>query len=490
MRNLPVHWFEGLFLRPQHFQAADRHWMELIQTSEQWDHPYNYGVYAIEWSKEALANQQFELHTLKARMRDGTIVSLESGNEPDRIDLRGALGEVQQTLVKLEEAFNTASSVRVYLAIPKLQLGRQNVAPPNGAVEHARSVEFDQTVQDESLGGNDQPIRVKTLNARLLLSNQDLSGYELLPIAQIRRASEERAVPRLDPEYIPPLISVQAWSGLGRDIIRAIYDIIGQKLEVLAQQVMNRGIGLDSRDPGDTERVLMLSELNEAHSVLSIMAFAEGIHPLTAYTELCRIVGKLSIFGRERRTADIPAYDHEDLARIFQWIKLKIESLINSVRDYEYEQRYFVGVGMGMQVTLEPKWFNSDWQWFIGVNKGELTEQECRELLSQGQLDWKIGSSRQVEILFKHRAQGLQLQPVDRLIRALPARQEWIYYEVDRKDSPAWRDVQETQTLAMRLKDSLIENADRLQGERRLVVNLRGKKVPLQFALFAVPTRG
>jgi type VI secretion system protein ImpJ len=490
MRNLPVHWFEGLFLRPQHFQAADRHWMELIQTSEQWDHPYNYGVYAIEWSKEALANQQFELHTLKARMRDGTIVSLESGNEPDRIDLRGALGEVAQTMVKLEEAFNTASSVRVYLAVPKLQLGRQNVAPPSGAVEHARSVEFDQTVQDESLGGNDQPIRVKTLNAKLLLSNQDLSGYELLPIAQIRRASEERAVPRLDPEYIPPLIAVQAWSGLGRDIIRAIYDIIGQKLEILAQQVMNRGIGLDSRDPGDTERVLMLSELNEAHSVLSVMAFAEGIHPLTAYTELCRIVGKLSIFGRERRTTDIPAYDHEDLARIFQWIKLRIEALINSVRDYEYEQRYFVGVGMGMQVTLEPKWFNSDWQWYIGVNKGELTEQECRELLSQGQLDWKIGSSRQVEILFKHRAQGLQLQPVDRLIRALPARQEWIYYEVDRKDSPAWRDVQETQTLAMRLKDSLIENADRLQGERRLVVNLRGKKAPLQFALFAVPMRG
>jgi len=311
----------------------------------------------------------------------------------------------------------------------------------------------------------------------------------LLPIAQIRRASEEKAVPRLDPDYIPPLISIQAWPGLSRDIVRAIYDVISQKLEILAQQVMNRGIGLDSRDPGDTERVLMLSELNEAHSVLSVLAFAEGVHPLTAYTELCRVVGQLSIFGRERRTTDIPTYDHEDLARIFQWIKLKIDALINSVRDYEYEQRYFVGVGMGMQVTLEPKWFNSDWSWYIGVNKGELTEQECREVLSQGQLDWKIGSSRQVEILFKHRAQGLQLQPVDRLIRALPARQEWIYYEVDRKDSPAWRDVQETQTLAMRLKDSLIENADRLQGERRLVVNLRGKKVPLQFALFAVPMR-
>src|SRR4029079_9856551 len=131
----------------------------------------------------------------------------------------------------------------------------------------------------------------------------------------------------------------------------------------------------------------------------------------------------------------------------FQLIRARIEALINSVRDYEFEQRYFVGVGLGMQVTLESKWLNSDWQWYIGVNKGELTEQECRELLSPGQLDWKFGSSRQVEILFKHRAEGLHLMLVDRAIRALPARRDWVYYEVDRKDSPAWRDVQETQTL-------------------------------------------
>jgi type VI secretion system protein ImpJ len=322
-----------------------------------------------------------------------------------------------------------------------------------------------------------------------LLSTQDLSGYEVLPIAQIRRASEEQAIPRIDPDYIPPVVSIIAWPPLGRDIVRAIYDIIGQKIEVLSLQISNRGIGLEGRDPGDLDRIMMLAELNVAFAALAVLAFAQGVHPFVAYTEMCRIVGQLSIFGPKRRTEDIPAYDHDDLAGIFKEIRQRIERLINTVRDYEFEQRYFVGVGMGMQVTLEPKWFNSDWQWYIGVNKGELSEQECRELLSAGQLDWKFGSSRQVEILFKHRAEGLRLNLVDRTIRALPSRGEWIYYEVDRKDSPAWRDVQETQTLAMRLKDTLIVNADRLQGERRLSVSLRGKKVTLQFALFAVPMR-
>jgi type VI secretion system protein ImpJ len=488
MRNLPVHWYEGLFLRPQHFQAADRYWTELVQTSEQWDHPYNYGLTTLEYSKEALANHQFQVHSLKARMPDGTLVTLESGNEPDRLDLKSSLVAMNQGKVDLAEAFGRESTIKVYVAVPKLQLGRANVGYP-GQTDHARYVEAEQSTQDESRGGEDQTIQVRSLNARLLLSTQDLSGYEVLPIAQIRRASEEQAIPRIDPDYIPPVVSIAAWPPLGRDIVRAIYDIIGQKIEVLSLQISNRGIGLEGRDPGDLDRIMMLAELNVAFSTLAVLAFAQGVHPFVAYTEMCRIVGQLSIFGPKRRTEDIPAYDHDDLAGIFTQIRIRIERLINTVRDYEFEQRYFVGVGMGMQVTLEPKWFNSDWQWYIGVNKGELSEQECRELLSPGQLDWKFGSSRQVEILFKHRAEGLRLNMVDRTIRALPSRGEWIYYEVDRKDAPAWRDVQETQTLAMRLKDSLIVNADRLQGERRLAVSLRGKRVTLQFALFAVPMR-
>lgn len=142
-----------------------------------------------------------------------------------------------------------------------------------------------------------------------------------------------------------------------------------------------------------------------------------------------------------------------------------------------------------MQASLEPRWFHADWQWYIGVNKGELTEQECRDLLAPGELDWKLGSSRQVEILFKRRAEGLQLRPMDRVVRAMPNRPDWIYYEVVKRDNPAWRDVQETQSLAMRFKDSLIANRDRFQGNRSVIVQTRGRNVELQFALFAVPTR-
>lgn len=487
MRNLPVHWSEGMLVRPHHFQAAERYWTERCQISEQWDHQYNYGLRAIEFSKEALANHQFQVHVLQARMKDGTLVSLDSGQEPDRVDLNEAFLGLDQSLVDLQAAFAQTPVVRVYLAVPKLEIGKANVGRP-GQAEAPRFLERQQTMQDESLGGNDQELAVKALNVRLVLSTQDLSGYELLCIAQIQRAGEEKSTPEVDRNYIPPVLAIDGWPALGRDIVRAIYDVIGKKIEVLSQQVINRGMSLDSRDPGDLDRILMLSHLNSGYSALEALAFASGVHPFVAYTELSRLLGNLAIFGKNRRPPAIPRYDHDDLGRIFHYLRDQIEALIHVVRDYDFEQRYFVGVGLGMQVTLEPKWFNSDWQWYVGVNKGDLSEKEIRDLLSPGQLDWKLGSSRQVETLFTHRAEGLHLSPLERAPRALPLSRDWIYYEVSRKNT-AWRDVQETQTLAMRLKDSLILNQDRLQGERTMEVASRTKHASLQFALFAVPNR-
>jgi type VI secretion system protein ImpJ len=485
MHNLPVHWYEGLFVRPHHFQAADRYWSENLQTWGQFDNPYNYGLFAIEFSRDALANHQFEVQRLQARMRDGTLINFSVGEEPDRIDLNEALAGLTEAMASLEDAFEQEAVVRVFVAIPKMKLGRGNVSAGEGARD-TRYLEVNSLVQDESWGANEQEVQFRRHNVQLLLSTQDTSGYELLPIAQIKRAGEGEAAPQLDTNYVPPLLSIGAWPELGRDIVRSIFDVIGQKLEVLSQQVINRGIGLDSRDPGDAERILMLSQLNTAYSTLSILAFDQGVHPRLAYVELCRILGQLSIFSPNRRVADVPPYDHDDLHRIFTELRLRIESLIHTVRDYEVRQRYFVGVGMGMQVSLEPRWFNSDWQWYVGVNRGDLSERECRDLLAPGQLDWKLGSSRQVEFLFKHRASGLQLSPLMRPVRALPT-QNWLYYEVPKQDTPAWRDVQETQTLALRLKDSAIVNLDRLQGEQNLVVSAFGRKINLKFALFAVP---
>jgi len=103
-------------------------------------------------------------------MKDGTLVSFDPGQELDRVDLK--------------EAFEAASAVRVFLAVPKLKMGSVNVAT-DGKPEKQRYVEVRHPLQDESLGGSDQDLPFRALNVRLLLSTQDPAGFEVLPIAAV-----------------------------------------------------------------------------------------------------------------------------------------------------------------------------------------------------------------------------------------------------------------------------------------------------------------
>lgn len=487
MRNLPVNWSEGMFLRPHHFQAADRYWTEVHETSTQCDRPYAYGLRAVSFSEQAIRNHQFQLDSCLARMRDGTLVSLEIGQEPDRLDLRDAVSGQRLAGVDLKEAFQRQTVVQVFLAVPRLQLGRPNVA--NAAAGTApRYSATTLEVPEEGRGASPQRIDFRVPNVRLLLgtSTQSLEGYEVLPIAQIKRASDERAAPVLDDEYIPPVLALDAWPYLERNIVQAIYDMIGQKIDVLSEQAVNRGISFASLETGDLDRVMMLTILNEAYGTLSCLAFASGVHPFQAYCELCRVVGQLSILGPSRRAPDFPRYDHDNLAYIFKWVYQQFELLVNSLRDYEFEQRFFTGTARGMQVTLEPKWFNSTWSWFVGVKYANITADECREFLQPGKLDWKMGASAEVDAMFEQFKPGLALRPMTQAPRALPTGGGWIYYEVERGNA-AWKSVVHSQTLALRFKRELIRNADSLLGQRNLVLATPGRDSTLQIALYAVP---
>ena len=472
MHNLPIHWSEGMFLRPQHFQAADRYRDELTALNLQWSNAYSYGLRRLEINREALGNSQFQVTLCQARLRDGTVVALEGAGQLPRIDLKSA--------------FEKQSQVTILLAVPKSVLGRTNVVREGNKSDGlSRYSERVLAVQDESNGGDEQSIEFLTLNAKLLTSLDDASGYETLPIARVKRATVEEASPELDSDYIPPLLAVDAWSPLAIDYVRACYDKIGQKIEILSQRARHRRMSLSSQQPGDLDDLLMLMSLNESYAGLHCLSFANGVHPFVAYHELCKVVGALSVFGDTRTVSDIPAYDHDDLQRIFQWIRLRLDELLEIRQSLEYQQRYFVGVEQGMQVSIEPEWLHANWDWYVGVFSQNLSDAECRELLRPGKLDWKMASSQQIELVFRHGLPGIEQRELTQVPRALPPH-GWIYYEVQRGNS-AWRDVLASQTLGLRFKEELIGNLAKLRGQRQLEVVLPTKRAVMEFALFAVP---
>jgi type VI secretion system protein ImpJ len=493
MRHLPVHWSEGMFLRPQHFQASDRHRDELSVLGLRARDPCGYGVCSLEIDPTALAARKIEIRACRAVLPDGTLVWLEPGEQPDRVSLVHLAATASRLEAPLGEALANSDRVTVYLAVPRLDVSAANVAPP-GAAEKSRFTALRQEIQDQTTGGNDQEIEFLRLNCRILLSTQDLSGYDVLPLARIRSTGSREAAPEIDPDYFPPVLSIEAWEPLGRDVVRSTYDLLARKIEVLSEQAVNQQVGFSSSEPGDIDRLVLLSKVIESHAALRVIAFAPGIHPRTAYLEMCRIVGQLGVFEPERRLTELPVYDHDDLARIFKDVRDRIERMLSGVATLAYEQRYFVGTGPStLGVSLEAKWLQSDWRWYVGVLRGEMSEEECRILLTRAkdgsaQLDWKLGSASQVDQLFRMGMPGLQLIPIDRPPQALPQKGSWVYYQIGR-ESVAWNSVRDTQTLSIRLRETLLLNKEKLVGSRRLEVMHKGTPAVLEFSLFAVPQK-
>ncbi len=69
MASRPIHWHEGMFLRPQHFQVADRNARESLRDSEDWFHPFNWGVRTVEFDREAFGNYSAVLRSCEAAVQ-------------------------------------------------------------------------------------------------------------------------------------------------------------------------------------------------------------------------------------------------------------------------------------------------------------------------------------------------------------------------------------------------------------------------------------
>ncbi len=463
-----VHWHEGMFLRPHHFQLDERFWTEQANRCVAWDHHYCWGLRSIDLDTAALSNYRLVVRSLQARMADGTLVA--------------APGDVTLPVRDLRAALARESSLTVYLALPLMQAARANVA--NGGDAAARFLIDRRQVEDENTGLDSQEIEVRLLNVRLLFSHEDHSGYEVLPIARIRRADRAESLPQLDETYIPPLLACDAWTPLQTGNLQAIYDRLGRKMELLASQATSRGITFDSQGQGDRLLFEQLKVMNEGYTTLASLLFAQGVPPLPMYRDLCQLVGRLAIFGPERRAPKLPQYDHDDLGGCFWRAKQYIDQLLDVVVEPDYRERALVGAGLRMQVALEPAWLESSWQLFVGVQSSLPPEQTVR-LLTSG-LDMKIGSSERVDDIFRLGQAGLRFNFAAHPPRALPANPGLVYFAVDRgSQADEWSRVEQSLSLAVRLNENLI--VSNIQGQRALSIRVDGQTVSMTFTLYVTP---
>jgi type VI secretion system protein ImpJ len=474
-----VHWHEGMFLRQHHFLTEHRQVLRLMQLDGKWGQHHNWGLRSIDLNIDALANFRFSVTALEARLRDGTLVEVPRDGKLAEIDLKPAL--------------ETHRKVTVHLALPVLKSSSANVSE-DGPASGMRYYLINQQLEDENLGVNPQPIPIRRLNIRLLLSTESLAGYDTVPIARVEKSERAEATPQLDATYFPPVIACDAWRDLAIGVLQAIYDRIGRKIEKLAGQAVSRGLDLDNLDSQGQKGTLSFAQLrafNEAYAYLSNMAFLEGLHPLPVYLELCRMVGQLSIFHSRRRPPELPRYDHDDLGGCFLRVKNYLNELIDIAPEPDYEARDFVGRGLRMSVDIQPDWLNRNVPMYIGVTS-PLRPEECASQLER--LGMKVSSLERVEDIYRRRDIGLQFSqvPLASLPAALPRdagpSMLLTYFQINRELQPAeWEHVRSSGTLAIRFKEDDV--VGEIDGKTQVTLRL-SKEMSFRFTLYVLVRGG
>lgn len=466
-----VHWHEGMFLQPHHFQADHRHLTGRTHRALSWPVHHCWGLRSVQIDTDALANSRLVVRSLEACLRDGTPISIPEDGVLPALDLKGL--------------FEPGQPLTVFLALPALNLGKSNVAE-DGPDPNARFHLDSQELEDENTGVNPQPIRVRLPNVRLLISDQDQTGFTTLPIVRLEKSALANAPPQVDAAYIPPVLACDAWPVLTADILQSLFDRIGRKRERLAAAFAARGGAMGSTDPAEAAAAAHLRELNEAYAVLSVLAFSPGVPPIAAYTELVRLVGQLVIFDRTGRWPAIPPYDHDDLGGCFYRVKAYLDALLDILPEPEYKERAFVGMGLRLQVTVEPTWLDPAWELFIGVRSEMDPDEVLRLLTVPGQLDMKVGSGDRVDAIFQLGQAGLRFEPCPKP-GVLPDLAGQRYFRVSRQPEKEWQQVLRSLTVAVRINETRVVGG--LQGQRAVTVRTGGGQTnSMQFTLYAVPS--
>lgn len=460
-----------MLVLPHHFQAAEAYLADLVATSHNWLSPYGYGIHEIQFNDDALGSFEVRIPRLRARLRDGTLVSVPENAHLDSLDLKQAMAD--------------KSSVYLHLVVPDIVPGQANTgAAPNGnRTRYLLDTHHWEELHD---GDNSRSIDLLRYNCEVVVTTdeQPPRNCQSLPIARLQRSLEADSPPEIDADYIPPVLDCSSWPYLREDVLAAVSSQLGAYIHSQADYLRVHGGWVEGNQPQIRKAIRKLDAVNSLFPVFTQLTGTRGTHPRTAYLTLCNLVGELSILREDWKPPQLPLYDHDNLGPIFRTIKEEIEASLKAEGLEAKVQRFpFENVGQWLEVSLDTQWLQANYEFFVGV-RSDLAAERLEQLFSTRWLDWKLGSSRTINQIYNNAEAGLSIKRVVGVHPTLPVMKDLTYFAV-KKQGAYWDQVSESRTLALKVNERYIRR--QAPGQNTLtVVDPRNTPRDLVLELFVL----
>ncbi|KMO40339.1 type VI secretion protein [Methylobacterium tarhaniae] len=421
-----VVWSEGMFLRIQHFQQADR-WTERFVRGLTRDLvPYPWGFTEIGINRELLGVGRFALSHARGIFPDGTPFEAPGdADQPPPLELPPGTRDVT-----------------IHLAVPMRQPGSPEVGGDRREDVAARLRRSAYDAPDANSDGfASAGIEVGRLRLSYLPSNGPLAGTERLAVARVVEVRSDLAVV-LDDRFIAPCLACAAESPLAA-LVSELQGLVSHRAEALAARIADP----TTRGAGEIADFLLLQVLNRAEPLLRHASAQAGrLHPETFYGLCLALAGEIATFtAPSRRAPQLPDYRHDDLAAtfasVFSELRAGLSALLEQVAvPIELQERRH-GVRVG---TINDRTLLRGAGFVLAVRASVPAETLRRSLPNQ----IKIGPVEQIAQLVNVALPGIGVRPLAVAPRQLPYRGGTVYFELD-TTGPLWRDLDQSSAVAI-----------------------------------------
>jgi type VI secretion system protein ImpJ len=420
-----VIWSEGLFLRPQHFQQADRYVEKLVRSRLAALRPYTWGITELKLNREMLTLGKFAIDVARGVLEDGTPFSI-----PDDADHPAPL-DIPET---------TRNSI-IYLALPGYQPGALEAGPANAPESATRFAVHEQEITDAIAAGSAPVgIEVGKLRLRLVFEGAERAGLICLGLARIAEVRADKQVV-LDDTFLSPTLDCAASKNLAAFLVE-IHGLLHHRGEALGGRVADSG----TKGVAEIADFMLLQVINKYEPLFAHLHSAQHIHPETFYGVALQLAGELATFmSASKRPPAFSHYRHDDLAGTFAPLMRSIRHSLSAVLEQTaipiplQERKYGVHVAhIGDKTLLNTAAF------VLSV----AADIEGERLRRQFPSHIKLGTVENIRELVNSALPGIALRPLPVAPRQIPYHVGRAYFEFDRA-SPHWKAMHTSGGLAL-----------------------------------------
>ncbi len=309
----PVAWTRGTFLTPQHLQAQDAYFENLLRFRLDALSPWPWGFTELSIDHGQLERGVFAIRSASGLFPDGLPFEIPASDAaPQPRTLASAIADGE-------------SAVDFVLAVPAYRHSGANLA---SAFHASMRYSVDaRELPDDNVGGREKLIQIARKNFLLLSAAEAREGYTSVAVARVIRTGPTSWA--LDPTFIPPSLRVSASQRLSAIAAELAETLLARGNDLGASR-KQKNSSLASFTSLDAARFWLLHTVNSTYPVVRHLA-SGPVHPSQLFAEMLSLAGSLTTFSSEIRPSDLPVYDHDQPTACFRELDRIIRHLLETV---------------------------------------------------------------------------------------------------------------------------------------------------------------